>query len=184
MNVKCSVYIAASVDGFIAKSDGDIEWLHRPEYSGTSINGLTYDEFISTVDVLIMGRNTFEKVKTFDVWPYEGTLVTVLTNKKFEIPPALKGKIRIEAGQPKKILSKLQKEGSRHFYIDGGITIQRFLQEKLVNELTITRIPLILGNGIPLFNYLREEQPLKLIEVNKSENGFVQERYKVLEVEK
>lgn len=90
--MKCSVYIAASVDGFIAREDGDIEWLHNPAYSSTDSLGLGYEAFIATVDALVMGRGTFEKVLSFSGWPYEGTPVIVLSSKELAIPPHLSGK--------------------------------------------------------------------------------------------
>jgi dihydrofolate reductase len=179
MRVKCSVYIAASVDGFIAKPDGDIEWLLRPEYAAKDMNGLRYEEFISTVHAIVMGRHSFEKALSFSSWLYEGTLVIVLSSKVLAVPDDLKGKVRILAGTPEQIVSQLASEGKKHLYIDGGITIQRFLEAKLIDEITITRIPILLGSGIPLFASNGAEQPLRLIEAVASPNGFVQERYAV-----
>jgi len=179
MSIKCSVYIAASIDGFIAKPGGDIEWLNRPEYAASKLKGLSYDDFIATIDVLIMGRHSFEKVLSFDHWPYENILVVVLTSRELEIPEHLQGKVKIESGQPDAILSRLSSQNFSHFYIDGGITIQRFLTAKRINEITITWIPILLGGGIPLFGILDAEQPLQLIEAIPSENGFVQLRYSV-----
>ncbi|MEX0719418.1 MAG: dihydrofolate reductase family protein [Balneolaceae bacterium] len=177
--MKCSVYIAISIDGFIAKPDGGIEWLNRPEYSASEMKGLSYNDFISTVDALVMGRHSFEKVLSFSSWPYEGTMVIVLSSTDVEIPEYLKGKVRRESGAPEKIVSTLEAKGKKHLYIDGGITIQRFLKAKLIDELTITEIPILLGSGIPLFGNEGDEQPLELIEAFVSENGFVQERYRV-----
>jgi dihydrofolate reductase len=182
MTVKCSVYIAASVDGFIAKPGGDIEWLERPEYAAEDINGLRYEEFISTVDAIVMGRHSFKKVLEFPNWPYEGTPVIVLSGKGLPIPDHLKGKVRGLAGPPEHIVSQLASEGKKHLYIDGGITIQRFLEAKLIDEITITRIPILLGSGIPLFGSAGAEQQLRLIEAVASPNGFVQERYAVQSV--
>lgn len=179
MNIKCSVYVATSVDGFIAKPDGDIEWLHRPEYGASEMKGLRYDEFISGVDALVMGRNTYEKVLSFPDWPYESTPVVVLSTTATEAPQHLHGKVRFLAGAPEQVVSLLAAEGRTHLYIDGGVTIQQFLHAGLVDELTITRIPVLLGAGIPLFGSLATEQRLRLIVAAESENGFVQERYLV-----
>lgn len=179
MTLKCSVYIAASVDGFIATPSGGIEWLERPEYSTLHMRGLNYDEFISTVDCLVMGKKTFEKALTFESWPYEGKPVVVLSSKDVEIPANLVDSVWLDGGKPQEIVERLAKAGMRHLYIDGGITIQRFLEAKLINELTITRIPVLLGTGIPLFGHAGPEQKLKLLEATTSDNGFVQERYKV-----
>lgn len=182
MTTKCSVYIAVSVDGFIATLDGGIAWLERPEYSSAPMKGLGYDEFIATVDALVMGRNTFEKVLTFGVWPYEGTPVVVLSSTDLAIPAHLGDAVKLESGEPQEIVERLAKAGMRHFYIDGGVTIQRFLEAKLVNELTITRIPVLLGTGLPLFGNSGRKQKLELLEAVASDNGFVQERYKIKNV--
>ena len=179
---KCSVYIAASVDGFIAKPGGDIEWLDRPEYAAEDMNGLRYEQFISTVDAIVMGRHSFEKVLSFASWPYDGTLVIVLSSKELSVPDQLRSKVRVLAGTPEHIVSQLASEGKSHLYIDGGITIQRFLEAKLIDEITITRIPILLGRGVPLFGSTGAEQPLRLIEAVASSNGFVQERYEVQSV--
>lgn len=100
MTIKCSVYIAASVDGFIAGPDGDIDWLLRPEYAVNKMKGLMYDEFISSVDALVMGRNSFEKALSFNIWPYEGTLVVVLTSREIIVPEHLKDQVKIDSGTP------------------------------------------------------------------------------------
>lgn len=177
MSIRCSAYMAASLDGFIAKADGDIDWLHNPAYFGVPFNGLEYDDFIATVDALVMGRNSYEKVRTFGAWPYENTPVIVLTSRPLDIPPELEGKVRVENCPPGELVSVLEREGKRHLYIDGGKIIQSFIADGLINEITVTLIPILLGSGIPLFSTSGPEIPLKLISTDSSENGFVQVRY-------
>ncbi len=179
MKVTCSVYIATSVDGFIAGPDGDISWLEDPAHGPMGECGLSYEEFISKTDAIVMGRKTFDKVLTFDFWPYEGTPVIVLSNSLKEIPAQLEGKVRIMRGSPKEITEKLRDEGKTRLYIDGGITIQQFLKAGLIHELTITRIPVLLGGGIPLFADDGRRYNLKLKHVHTCQNGFVQFRYDV-----
>jgi len=181
--MKCSVYIATTVDGFIATPDGGIEWLHKPEYEDAASIGLAYNEFISAIDAIIMGRHTYEKALTFDEWYYQDTEVIVLTSQDPKLPERLIGKVRFTSGTPQKIVSELAKAGKKHVYIDGGITIQRFLKEKLITELTITVIPILLGSGIPLFGNEGIEQPLELIEVFTSDSGTVQKRYRIKSIE-
>jgi dihydrofolate reductase len=180
MSIRCSVYIAASVDGFIARPDGDIEWFHKSEYASPDKLSLSYDEFIATVDGLIMGRRSFEKVLSFSMWPYEDVPVIVLSSLIIEIPDDLRGKVKVDRGDPIDIVSRLQSEGKKHLYIDGGETIQRFLQSGLITEITVTQIPVLLGAGIPLFGSINAEIPLKHLETASSSNGFVQSRYQVL----
>ena len=180
MDTKCSVFIAASVDGFIARPDGNIEWLHRPEYECSVLRGLTYDEFMTTVDALVMGRKTLDKVLSFSEWPYENTRVVVLSHGEVVLPPELQGNVDVLAGDPALIVAQLASQGLKHLYIDGGETIQAFLAAGLINEITITRIPVLLGKGIPLFSQLGDELNLCLIDSSASDNGFVQSRYQVL----
>lgn len=177
--MKCSVYIAASVDGFIARPDGDIAWLHLPEYDAP-LEGLTYEQFTSTVDAIVMGRHTFEKVLTFGFWPFDGKQVVVLSQSLAALPAQVGGKAVLRAGEPHALVAQLAREGKRHLYIDGGATAQRFLEAGLVDELTITRIPVLLGEGIPLFSGRGREWALRLVGADASRNGFVQERYAVV----
>ncbi len=178
MTIKCSIYCGASLDGFIARPDGDIEWLHRPEYATAEATGLTYEEFISSVDALVMGRHTFEKVLTFRDWPYEVPVVVLSTTLQ-DLPDHLQGKVTLKAGSPKDIVQELANHGYQHLYIDGGVTIQRFLQERLIHEITVTFLPILLGAGISLFGAINVEMPLKLLQATSSSNGFVQVRYRV-----
>lgn len=178
--MKCSVYIATSIDGYIARPDGDIEWLHLPQYAEAKLNGLTYEEFIGGVDALVMGRHSFEKVLSFGFWPFEGKQVVVLSSSPLAIPPHLAGKVEHRNAPPEVLAAHLESEGRRHLYIDGGVTIQRFLDAGLISEITITRIPVLLGSGIPLFQQGEREHALRLLAATVSDNGFVQERYEVV----
>ena len=180
MSLKCSVYIGASVDGFIARVDGSIDWLHKPEYASASTIGLSYDAFISTIDAVVMGRNSFEQVLTFEDWPYEQTSVVVLTTRHLSLPHRLQGKVTVEKGRPAEVVARLASDGMKHVYIDGGVTIQRFLQAGLIHEITITQLPVLLGNGRPLFGSLGLEVPLTHLVTTTSEKGCVQIRYQVI----
>ena len=179
MDIKCSVFIAASLDGFIARPDGDIDWLHRPEYETAELKGVTYERFIATVDALVMGRKTLDKVLSFPEWPYEGTQVIVLSRQQLQIPAHLEGKVEVMAGDVTTLLATLAERGMKHLYIDGGQTIQAFLDAGLINELIITRIPVLLGQGIPLFGQVGSEHELRHVATYVSDNGFVQSRYEV-----
>ena len=177
-DIKCSAYMGMSVDGFIARADGDIEWLGRPEFSAPDNLGLDYTTFMSTVDALVMGRKSFEKVASFPEWPYE-KLVVVLSTQNIEFPEHLADKVRLERGSPSEIVARLQAEGLQHLYIDGGVTVQQFLHAGLISELTITYLPILLGDGISLFASIGKEIPLTHVETTVSSNGITQTRYKI-----
>src|SRR3954468_8277249 len=141
--MKISVFIGTSVDGFIARPDGDLDFL--PEGGGEPHG---YDEFIASVDALVIGRNTFEKVMTFDVWPYGEKRVVVLSSRPVDVSALRAGVVEQMAGAPEEIISTLAARGIHHLYVDGGVTIQRFLRAGLVQRLIITRVPVLIGDGI------------------------------------
>lgn len=179
---KVSVYIATSLDGFIARENGNIKWLHNSGH-GDVDNGVDfgYKVFMSTIDALVMGRNTYEKVLSFGgEWPYGKKPVFVLTTRGVEIPDKISKTVTSLSGSPKKIVHNLEELGYHHLYLDGGLTIQKFLEAGLVDELTITKIPILIGSGIPLFGPLTEDILLKHMETSSWNNGFVQSTYKVL----
>lgn len=179
MAIKCSVFIATSVDGFIAREGGDVEWLDDPAYKLPENEDCGYRSFIETIDTLVMGRHSFEKVLSFGTWPYENLPVVVLTSQDLQPPPHLKDKVRVANEEPQELIAKLEATGSRHLYIDGGVTIQRFLRAGLIDEITLTRIPVLLGSGIPLFGPSVPELRLSLLNSHAYENGFVQIKYRV-----
>jgi dihydrofolate reductase len=171
--VKASVFIATSLDGFIARANGDLDWLPP---GGGEEHG--YDAFMATVDALVIGRKTFETVLTFDTWPYGEKPVYVLSTRP--LAPALPGAV-VErmSGAPAEIVSQLAARGVQHAYVDGGITIQRFLQAGLIQRLIITRIPVLLGAGIPLFGALQRDIALRHVETRQYASGLVQSEYVV-----
>lgn len=176
--MKTSVYIATSLDGFIARPDGAIDWLPGIESEDGEDYG--YKAFMDTVDALIMGRNTFEKVLTLGDWTYGSKPVVVLTNRPIEIPPSIAGSVESMSASPVEIVEQLTKRGVHHLYIDGGKTIQGFLEAKLLNRLIITQIPVLIGSGIPLFGPLPHDYKLQHIQTRSFPNGFVQSEYQIL----
>jgi len=171
--MKASVFIGTSVDGFIARANGDLDWL-PPD--GGEPHG--YDEFMATVDALVIGRKTFETVLTFDAWPYGDKPVFVLSSRPLApAPPA--AVVERMSGDPVEIVSQLAARGIRHVYVDGGITIQRFLQDGLIQRLIITRVPVLIGAGIPLFGVTQRDIVLKHIGTRQYASGLVQSEYEV-----
>jgi dihydrofolate reductase len=176
MTVKISVYIATSLDGFIARKNGDLDWLPAGEQDGEDFG---YAEFKSTVDYVVMGRNTFEKVLTFGGWHYAKKVI-VLTSSDLTIPPQLTGKVEAIHLSPRELVHEMGGRGAKAIYLDGGVTIQRFLRESLIDEMIITTIPILLGEGIPLFGKLEKDVKLELVKSESFKNGFVQNKYKIL----
>ena len=170
--MKASVFVGTSVDGFIARHNGDFDFL--PEGGGEPHG---YNEFIATVDVLVIGRNTFEKVLTFDTWPYQDMRVVVLSNRAIDTSAIPAARVERMLGEPADIVRRLAAAGAQHAYIDGGITIQRFLSAGLVQELTITHVPVLIGEGIPLFGSLPHDIKLEHVATRTFASGLVQSTY-------
>ena len=175
--MKTSVFIATSLDGFIARPNGELDWLGEPPKEGTEDYG--YKEFMDTVDVLVMGRNTFEKVLTFDGWPYGTKPVVVLTHRSLDIPESIAQFVEAMSCSPIELINRLSKQGAGHVYIDGGNTIQGFLDAGLIQRLIITRIPILIGDGIPLFGQLQRDIALRHIETQAFPGGLEQSEYEV-----
>jgi dihydrofolate reductase len=172
--VKASVFIGTSLDGFIARVNGEFDFL--PPGGGESHG---YEEFIAAVDALVIGRKTYETVLGFDAWPYGNKPVFVLSTRELAPWPAGAIVERL-SGDPATIVSQLDARGIRHAYIDGGITIQRFLEGGLIHRLIITRVPVLIGTGIPLFGPVHGDIALRHIETRQYSSGLVQSEYEVV----
>src|SRR5437870_7604025 len=171
-----SVFIGTSVDGFIARTNGDLDFL--PEGGGEPHG---YDEFIASVDAIVIGRKTFETVLAFPSWPYGDKRVVVLSTRALDFS-ALRGAVVEQmAGPPAEIVARLAATGSHHLYVDGGITIQGFLRAGLVQRLVITRVPVLIGEGIPLFGSLPRDVRLRHVATRHYPSGLVQSEYQVVE---
>ena len=169
-----TVFVGASVDGFIARPNGDLDWL--PEGGGEPHG---YTEFMASVDALVIGRNTFEKVLTFDAWPYGDKRVVVLSSRPVDLSVVVGGVVEQMAGTPAEIVARLAASGAHHLYVDGGITIQRFLRAELVQRLVITRVPVLIGEGVPLFGTLPRDMRLRHVATRHYPSGLVQSEYEV-----
>jgi dihydrofolate reductase len=172
-----SVFVGTSVDGFIARQNGDLDWLPA---DGGEPHG--YDEFMATVDTIVIGRNTFETVMGFETWPYGEKRVVVLSSRPVDLSPARDrgGFVEQMGGDPSGIVSELAARGAQHLYVDGGVTIQRFLGSGLIQRLVITRVPVLIGDGIPLFGSLPRDVRLRHVATRSYSSGLVQSEYEVL----
>ena len=171
--MQASVFIGTSVDGFIARANGHLDFLPA---GGGEPHG--YDEFMATVDALVIGRKTFETVLTFDTWPYGEKPVFVLSTRPIAAAP-LGAVVERMSGAPADIVSRLAARAIRHIYVDGGITIQRFLQAGLIQRLVITRVPVLIGAGIPLFGAVPRDIVLRHVATRQYASGLVQSEYEV-----
>ena len=179
--MKISVYIATSLDGFIARENGDLDWLPGSDGDGDTVGeDYGYHQFMESVDVLVMGRHTYEMVIGFGEWPYGEKRVIVLSGTGIEIPESIKEAVGSRSCTPAELVEELRQTGAKHLYIDGGKTIQGFLNAGLIQEMIITIVPVLIGSGIPLFGALDEDKKLQLLESRSFEKGFVQSKYKAL----
>ena len=176
---KCSVFIATSLDGYIARDDGAIDWLMKSHELVPQGEDCGYKQFIATIDTLIMGRASYEKIRTFDEWPYGKLPVIVMSSQNIHIPESLSSHVSVSTKTPEVLLELLRTQGIKHVYIDGGITIQGFLAKNLIDELTITYIPVLIGSGRPLFGAIKEDINLKLLETKTFGTNIVQVKYRV-----
>lgn len=170
---KVSIYIASSIDGYIARKDGNLDWLH---YGHTGDEDYGFKKFTSTIDAVIMGKNTYEVVAGFDEWAYKDKRVIVLSNTLDKI----RKEAELFSGQLTELLAKLHAENIKHIWIDGGITVSRFLEAGLVDDITVSIIAMVLGSGIPLFSTMNREHKCRLTSTQSYPSGLVQLKYEVM----
>lgn len=179
--LRTSVFIATSVDGFIARENGDIDWLGvSDEGKADAGEDFGYGAFFETVDSLVMGRRTYEKVLTFGGWPYGTKPVVVMSSRRLEIADQLRGTVEATSRTPAEIVEDLEARGMRHAYIDGGRTIQSFLAADLLDRLIVSRIPILIGSGKPLFGPVPHDIRLRHVRTRDFPGGLVQSEYDVL----
>jgi dihydrofolate reductase len=172
--VKTSVFVGTSLDGYIARPDGSFDFLHGS--GGSEPHG--YEEFFSSVDALLIGRKTYETVLKFDDWPYGPKPTFVLSSRPLAPSPPT-AEVERMSGPPAEVIAALAARNFKHVYVDGGLTIQRFLQAGLIDRLTIARVPVLIGTGIPLFGPLERDIRLRHIATRVYASGLVQSEYAV-----
>ena len=174
--MRASVFIGTSLDGYIARLDGSFDFLpQEPEEHG-------YEAFFKSIDALVIGRGTLETVMAFDTWPYADKRVVVLSSRPLDLSKIKgPGTPRVEqmSGDPREIVAKLDAQGVKHAYIDGGDTIQRFLRAGLIQRLTITRVPVLIGTGRPLFGALDADVKLRHVATRSYPSGLVTSEYEI-----
>jgi len=181
--MKASIYIATTLDGFIARQNGALDWLPGSDgkmEAGFENEDFGFNAFMDSVDVLVMGRNTYELVLSFGQWPYGNKRAIVLSSSLDKLADDVPSTVALKSCSPNDLYVELQNSGAMHLYIDGGKTIQGFLSAGLIDEIIITRVPILIGIGIPLFGALNKDKKLRHIETQTYNNGFVQSKYEVL----
>jgi dihydrofolate reductase len=171
--MRASIFVGTSLDGFLARPDGAFDFL---PVDGGEPHG--FAEFMATVDALVMGRNTFDVVAEMNPWPYGKKPVIVLSHRPLG-PTRDQVPVERLSGTPAEIVATLAARGMKHLYVDGGITIQQFLNAGLIQQLTITRVPVLIGSGISLFGQVARDIKLSLVESRSLAGGMVQSVYQV-----
>jgi len=181
--MKCSVYIATSADGYIATSDGGVDWLHTAGNleADMGTEDMGFNSFMHSVDCMIMGRKCMEMISSFNLtaeqWPYGNIRIVVLSNTIKEAPENLKNKVELYSGDIYALMENLENLGCQHAYVDGGTVITSFINLKLINEMIITKAPILLGAGIPLFGKLNQKVKLTNSKALSFPNDFTQTTY-------
>ena len=172
--MKLSVFCGVSVDGFLARPDHSLDFLDTGEQEPHG-----FEEFYGSVDVVVIGRKTFEVVLTFGKWFYGTKPVVVLSSRVLNFSSVKGGVLEQMSGEPSEIVAQLKARGFKHAYIDGGITIQRFLAGRLIDRMVITRVPLLIGTGIPLFGPVPRDISLRHVATRCYKGGLVQSEYEL-----
>ena len=172
--MKLSVFCGISVDGFLARRDDTLDFL---DHGGQEPHG--FEEFLAGIDVIVMGRRTLDVVLTFGTWPFGKKPVVVLTSRPVDFSSRAGAVLERMSGEPAAIVDALRARGFTHAYIDGGVTIQRFLAAGVVNRLVINRVPMLIGEGIPLFGPLPHDIELRHVATRAYSGGLVQSEYEL-----
>lgn len=172
------VFIATSVDGYIARADGDIGWLLERDDPAEDHG---YGDFIADKDVIVMGRGSYEKVLSLDTWPYE--LPVLVLSRKLTgtpVPDSLQGKVRFSSLTPSQTMDELANQNVRKVYVDGGELVHSFLQDGLIEDMVITTVPVMIGAGRSLFGALPQDIKLALVSSRSFPSGLVQSTYRIV----
>lgn len=172
--MKLSVFCGVSVDGFLARTNHALDFL---DAGGQEPHG--FEEFYGSVDVVVIGRRTFEVVLTFGGWSYGRKPVVVLSSRPLDFSSVKGGAVEQMSGEPRTIVKQLKTRGFKHAYIDGGVTIQKFLAAGCIDRLVITRVPVLIGAGIPLFGAVPNDIRLHHVATRCYQGGLVQSEYEM-----
>ncbi len=179
MSLEISVFISTSLDGYIAREDGGLDWLDAANADVPDGEDFGFIQFMQSIDSIVMGRKTYEKVLSFGSWPYGAASVIVLSRTPIEFPDDPNHNVASTAESLKELCLRLENEGAKRLCVDGGITIQRFLADGLITDMTINVVPVVLGSGIPLFGSVEKDITLEHVATKTFDVGFVQSTYNI-----
>jgi dihydrofolate reductase len=178
VRMELSAYLAVSLDGFIARADGSMDWL-RGGGPRPAEEAQRYQTFMQSVDAVAMGRATFETVRAATVWPYGTTPVVVLSGSALDVPDTLTSMVERSHGTPDQLVAQWHARGWTHVHVDGGVTIQRFLAAGRLRRLVLNRVPVLIGAGRPLCGVLPTDLWLDHVGTTTYPGGLVQSEYLV-----
>jgi len=171
------IFMAMSLDGFVARADHALDWLTKQKTDGEDHG---YEAFVAEIDGLVMGSGTFRTVLSFETWPYEKPVVVMSHSiTEADIPAALRASVRISKLSPAALMASLQSEGWQRAYVDGGQIVHSFLKEGLIADMTVTIIPILIGEGRRMFGKIAQDIDLEMVSSSSYASGFVQTRYKI-----
>ena len=177
--MKFKGYIATSLDGYIARQNGELDWLEREEWADPDGSDYGFKSFMSSLDAMVMGKNTFLKVLEIGQWIYGDLPVYIASSTLLEkdIPSHLAKTVKPVNGTATEIAQRISDMGKKNIYVDGGMILQNFIREGILNELTVTVMPILIGTGIPLFGSLDQDVKVKLLSTVHFKSGVVQNYY-------
>lgn len=171
------IYIATSLDGFVARKDHSLDWLMKQDTMGEDMG---YDAFIGHMDGLVMGAGSYRTVAEFDDWPYQKPVVVMSsTLTEADLPARLKGKVRFTTLSPAALMTELAANGWTRAYVDGGRLIQSFIREGLIEDLVVTVVPILIGEGMSLFGSVKKDVDLDMVSTQSFKCGMVQTHYRI-----
>lgn len=173
----CCVFAGISLDGCIARADGSIDWLDAMNARVPPGEDLGFAEFMNGVDAIVMGRVTFETVMRFSEWPYGEQSVVVLSRTWSRLPDAAPQSVSLSHESPRALFERMSAQGMRRIYVDGGMTVRSFLADGLIHEMTLTTLPILIGDGRRLFGALPDDALLAHVST-RVVHGFVQSTWK------
>ncbi len=172
------VFMAMSLDGFVARKDHRLDWLMKQKTEGEEHG---FDEFQASVDGIIMGRGSYETVLSFGEWPYTKPVVVMSkTLSQGDVSEELRGKVRITNLEPHALMNEVQGQGWSRAYVDGGKVVQSFIRAGLVSDIVLTTVPVLIGDGLRLFGELEQDIDLELTGSKAFESGLIQSQYRLV----